>query len=139
MSTSKYAFTPEELTMLPDWAKWKVERLEQDRATAIRALGEFTDAQTPSPVSVSKLVILDEYTMPLRRTSYVQADNASFVWKGVKLNVHLREEDHMHRDCIQLQWSAESSASKPSMTPVGVNAIELTASSIVKQYTEPKP
>lgn len=139
MTPSKYAFTPEELTMLPDWAKWKVERLEQDRATAIRALGEFTDAQTPSPVSVSKLVILDEDTMPLRRTSYVQADNASFVWKGVKLNVHLREEDRMHRDCIQLQWSAEDPNQRVSMTPVGLNAIEITASSIMKQYTEPKP
>lgn len=139
MSTSRYAtFSPEEMSLLPGWAKWKIGLLRQDRDNTVHALATFSDTQTPSPVSTKRFVQLDDTNRGFE-TSYVQTDNIKFVWKGVKLEVRLRESSDMHRDCIQLQWSAEDSNQQVSTTPVGLNAIELTASSIVKQYAGPKP
>jgi hypothetical protein len=122
------AFTPEEITKLPKWAQEKVNSLSRERDVAVRELNEWLDTQTPSPVSVQEVLCIGEQRGPSFKTRYIQATDVKFSWKGVELDVRLRDGGNLHNKCIQIGWSGSQRASGHiAMMPVSFNCVELIA------------
>lgn len=91
------ANTPD-VSKLPKWAQDHIKDLQRERDIAVRALNEWTDTQTPSPIFVDELVSTGEERGPSTKRRYIEGRRVSFNWQGVWLDVLLRES------AIDLQW-----------------------------------
>lgn len=85
---------------LPKWAQEHIRDLERERETAIGALNEHLDNQTPTPFYVDTMESIGESAGPTQMRFYFPADHKmEATHKGVTLSISLRE------DGINLQWS----------------------------------
>ena len=89
-----------DLKKLPKWAQKEFEDLERERFVAVRALREYTDNQTPSPIFIDELESTGdtEGTGPALYRRYIQGHRVTIIHNGVRLDIILRE------DGIDLQW-----------------------------------
>lgn len=88
-----------DIAKLPKWAQQHIKDLKRERDIAVRALNEWTDAQTPGPIFVDELVSTGEQQGPSTKRRYIQGRRVTCDWLGVRLEVMLRKE------YIDLQWS----------------------------------
>ena len=91
-----------DITKLPRWAQEHIRKLEMQRDAAVDALNEFVDAQTESPIYYEQTVCTGENDRggPSFKRRYVQTHGVTVEWRGVELDVRLRENG------IDLQWAA---------------------------------
>lgn len=87
-----------DISKLPKWAQDKIKELERQRLTAINALNQYCDSQTPSPFYIDEYESTGEGYGPSSKRRYIQTYKIEVVHQGVWLSVSLRE------DCINLQW-----------------------------------
>ena len=78
-----------DITKLPKWAQEHIHNTQRQRDIAVRALDEYTDNQTPSPVSVQEMECV-EHGSPKFYTRYVQTNKITINHSGVELRVLLR-------------------------------------------------
>jgi hypothetical protein len=115
----------DKIAKLPKWAQDMFRDLQREREVAIRALNEWTDNQTPSPVFIDELECLGEEktergSPPSRKRRYVQTHRIQIEWAGVVLDVHLRDEG------IALQWGTlDRSMAEVSMVPRSYQQVTL--------------
>jgi hypothetical protein len=86
---------------LPKWAQEIIRDLTRQRETAIRALNEYIDNQTPSPIYVEEMECTGEGIGPSYKKRYIQSRKISVSHSGVDLVILLRD------DYIDLQWGSE--------------------------------
>lgn len=92
--------TPEQMAKLPRWAQEHINEITRQREVAIKALNEWTDAQTPAPFFFDDMQCTGEKTGPTDRRRYVQTHRMIVEHKGVRLDIALRQDG----DGIDLQW-----------------------------------
>lgn len=89
-----------EVEKLPKWAQEIIKDISRERETAIRALNEYVDSQTPSPFYIDETECLGEQQGPSTKRRYIQAHRITVVYEGVRLDILLRD------DTIDLKWGA---------------------------------
>jgi len=112
---------------LPKWAQTRMEDLQRQRDTAVQALKEWSDTQTPQPISISEFECL-ESGAPTHMTRYIEGRRITVKWKGVELSVTLQESDSAHEDGIGLQWgSTARGMERVAMVPTSFQSVALIA------------
>jgi hypothetical protein len=87
-----------EITKLPKWAQEHIKGIARQRDAAVRALNEYVDNQTPSPIFVDDYVCTGEGRGSSSKRRYVQGNNLTIEHQGVRLYITLRDRQ------IDLQW-----------------------------------
>lgn len=87
---------------LPKWAQEYIKNIERERETAIRALREYLDGQTESPIFVEEMESLGEQRGPSRFKRYIQGYKVNFIHAGVELEVNVYRDGE-----IYLQWHSD--------------------------------
>lgn len=97
-----------DITKLPQWAQAHIQKLERERNTAIEAMNQALDSQTPGPISTSEYLSTGEAAGPgpSLKTRYFHANQLEIDHKGVKLAITLREDGPSSQNDIYLSWSA---------------------------------
>lgn len=80
---------PEKVAKLPKWAQEHIKNLDRALEATERALQEYVDEQTPSPIEVSD-VVCGSRTRSVKR--YVQATSIKVTSAGVKATVSTDEK-----------------------------------------------
>jgi len=99
--------TDDRFDKLPKWAQSHIRTIERERDTAIRALNQYIDNQTPSPFYSDEYVSTGEAQRgPSGKRRYFQAYKMEVDHGGVLLNIMLREalSQSAQKPCIELQW-----------------------------------
>ena len=104
--------TPEQLAKLPVWARTHIEDLAREREVALNALNKYVDEQTDSPFYVESLECTGEKAGPSLKRRYIQTARMTVKFKGVELNIMLRD-----RDGIELQWGDASHTGHVAFVP----------------------
>lgn len=91
--------TPEQLAKLPAWARAHIQNVTREREVALDALNKYVDEQTAAPFYVEEMECTGEKAGPSFKRRYIQSHKMTVEFKGVELNIHLRD-----REGIQLQW-----------------------------------
>jgi len=99
------ATTTNDVTKLPKWAQEYIRKVERERDTAVRALNEYVDNQTPAPFYIDELESIGEQRGPSQLRRYIQAHGMRVHHAGVYLDITLRDGE------IDLQWNGNSSFS----------------------------
>lgn len=114
--------TTEQIAKLPRWVQEHIADLVSERETAVRALNEHLDSETPSPFRVQDLVCTGEEQGPSSKTRYIQAHRMEVVYKGIELTIYLRD------NAIELGWSSEDRAvGEVAMIPYSFQQVRLKA------------
>jgi hypothetical protein len=90
----------EKIKKLPKWAQELIEDLNRKRETAIRALNEFCDNQTPSKFIVGEHLCTGEGRGPVTKQNYIQTSSIKVVNADIELHVFANKDDR-----ISLQWN----------------------------------
>ena len=90
----------EKIGKLPKWVQKHIKDISIERSTAIKALNEFIDNQTESPVWYDDLICTGEEQGPSFKKKYIQTRSITFEYAGVSLRVLLRDNQ------LDLSWSA---------------------------------
>jgi hypothetical protein len=116
------ATTKIDTSKLPKWAQEAFRDLERQRDAAVRALNEFTDSETPSPVYYEDAVCTGEQTGPSFKRHNVQTHCVVFEHTGVKMRVLLRD-DH-----IDVSWETNDRRNgEVAMIPKSYQQVKLVA------------
>lgn len=86
-----------DIARLPKWAQEHIRDLTRQREVAVKALHDWSDAQSVQPISVSEMECIGPGT-PEHFTRYIKGRYVTVKWIGVELNLLLRE------DAVQLSW-----------------------------------
>jgi hypothetical protein len=114
------------ISKLPLWAQDHIKSLEGERETAIRALNEYCDIQTPSPFYCNELESTGEEQGPTLKRRYFQGRRLHVKWGGVELQIFTR--DSYGREEIELQWEPkERRSSEVAMIPKSHQFVTLVA------------
>lgn len=118
----KQEVTGQMIVKLPKWAQDHIKELERERDAAIRALNEYVDGQTESPIFYDDLVSSGENRGPSLKRVYVQSHKVEIIHNGVHLCIWLR--DH-----IDLQWGhpKRASGARTAFIPTSLQAASLVA------------
>jgi hypothetical protein len=120
--------TDEQISKLPKWAQDHICDLARERDTAVRALREWTDSQTESPVSIMELECIGERKGPSQLTRYIQTRRLEIRWEGIRLDIQLNNNNPQHEAGISLRWSAlERGLSHVAMVPTSFQYVDLIA------------
>jgi len=109
-----------QLEKLPKWAQEYIRDLEHERETAINALNQHLDNQTPSPFYVDELVSTGEQQGPSHKRRHFQAHRMTVGHAGVELNILLR-----HDDRIELSWFGDNHMRNIGIVPRSYQSIDL--------------
>jgi hypothetical protein len=116
------------ISKLPLWAQDHIKSLERERETAIRALNEYCDVQTPSPFYFDELESTGEEGGPTTKRRYFQGQNISIDWKGVHVDIYLRMEGPQGDSSIEISWdSAGHTGTEIAMIPKSFQRVALVA------------
>lgn len=91
--------TPEQLAKLPVWARSHIQDITREREVALRALNKYVDDQTTAPFYIEEMECTGEQRGPSFKRRYVQSTKMTVEFKGVELNIYLRENEG-----IELSW-----------------------------------
>lgn len=112
--------TGQRILKLPVWAQDHIKELERERETAIRALNEYVDGQTESPIYYDDMVSTGEERGPSSKRVYVQSRNIEIAHGGVHLEVDLRGE------VIAIKWEdANKAMANVAFVPTSFHAASL--------------
>lgn len=124
-----------DISRLPKWAQDHIADLKRERDAAIRALNEWKDDQTESPVMIPALVCTGERKGPSQKIRFIQTRWVEFEWEGIHLSVHLREGEW--NKCIDLGWCASdgSHGDQVAMIPSAFQQVQLYSRSNMRHWT----
>jgi hypothetical protein len=77
------------LDKLPKWAREHIRKIEQERDNAIKALNDFRDDQTPSPIYTEDLVCTGETRGPSVKRRYIQDVDLKIEFEGIRVDITL--------------------------------------------------
>lgn len=116
-----------DITKLPKWAQERIKELERERDLSIRALNEFKDEQTVSPIYYEDAVCTGEQAGPSFKRRYIQTNKLTVEYEGVSLDILLSSPQDNARDLgIHLNWSQTQPARSTgliAMVPRGYQSI----------------
>ncbi len=92
----------DKIAKLPLWAQGHITKIERERETAVRALNEYCDTQTPAPFYCNEYESTGEDQGPTSKRRYFQGHRITVEWLGVRLEVILRKDNN--GTGIDLQW-----------------------------------
>lgn len=108
------------LNRLPVWAIKYIETIKRERDTAISALNDFVDGQTPSSIYYDKWTSTGENRGPSLKRVYIQSRSVEIVYAGVQLSVGTDEKN------ITLNWEDERDCTKQvAFIPTSYHAASL--------------
>jgi hypothetical protein len=89
------------LNKLPKWAQEYIRNIERDRELSVRALNEFVDTQTESPIWVDEGVCTGEESGPAFKRHYIQAYQVTFRvgTQEVYIGLDLRDSSELKINC----------------------------------------
>ena len=96
--------TLEQLAKLPKWAQEEFKDLERERFVAVRALNEYCDSQTPSPIFTEEYECTGEGKGPTPKRRYFHGRRVSVEWRGVLVEVSCNEPRSQSGAGITIQW-----------------------------------
>lgn len=99
-----------DLSRLPKWAQEIFRDMSRQRAEAIKSLREWTDSQTPQSFYVDEWASIEKGG-PTTLRRYFEGQNMFAVHKGVKLEIHLRDNG------IAIWWEKQG---PPRLDYVGI-------------------
>lgn len=121
--------TIEQLAKLPKWAQDHIKTLQRERDTAVRALNEWRDTQTPSSIYTDELLSMGEEGGPSFKRRYIQGRKLTFIHAGIRLDVNTHFED-----VIKLQWDSEKRTSADiALIPASYQAARLVHPSNMRE------
>lgn len=106
---------------IPLWVKEYICSLERERQTAINALNQYVDSQTPAPFFINELESTGEETGPSKKVRYVQSHKMEVKHAGVLLCILLRDGK------IDLQWESDSYGHDIALIPRSYHCADLVA------------
>lgn len=111
--------TPAQLEKLPQWAQAAFRALARERDESVANLKEWTNDQTPSPISITEHPCTGDQRGPDFISRYIHGDNIKIEWMGCRLEIGLRQQGptNAHEDCISLQWEPTDSARALAFIP----------------------
>lgn len=116
----------EQIEKLPKWAQQLVRDLKRERESAVKALNDFLDQQTPSPFRMEDFVCTGEESGPTHKTFYVQGHAMEVESSGIRLRVFAEEKVFSSRKSIELKWEAvDERRNIVTMTPTSYQTIKL--------------
>lgn len=92
-----------DIAKLPKWAREHIKKIERERDTAIRALNEYCNKQTPSPFRVEDNIGTGEKLGGSKKVRYIQTHSIIVENEGVQLRILVRTYQREHKE-IELQW-----------------------------------
>lgn len=96
--------TDEQMGKLPKWARDYFVDVARERDTALRALNNYVDTQTPSAFYIDELECTGEDRGPTSKRRHIQTHKITVQHNGVRLDVSINCH---HPDAISLQWGSE--------------------------------
>ena len=117
----KQEVTGQMIVKLPKWAQDHIKELERERDTAIRALNEYVDGQTESPIFYDELVSTGEERGPSLKRVYIQSHDIEVIHNGVHLSLLLR--DNIELRCEDVKRAMNFVA----FVPTSLNAMSLVS------------
>lgn len=121
--------TKEQRERLPKFAQEYIIALEREREMALRALNQYVDDQSPSPIYIDEYECTGEDKGPTKKRRYVQTRNLMIEYAGVELSIFLAsKDDHQREYGIQLCWTTPNHAiGRVAMIPTGFQNVSLVA------------
>lgn len=83
-----------------------MNNMQRQRDTAVRALNEYCDSQTPAPFYIDELECTGEERGPSCKRRYIQGHQMVVEWEGVRLEISLQKNSNFGPDGISLSWDA---------------------------------
>ena len=117
-----------DIIKLPRWAQDRIAKLERERDTAIRALDEYCDAQTPSSIYYDEWLSTGEKQGSSGKRIYVQSDHVVIDAHGVNLSVRIESASR----ALSLQWGRNTYGGDVCMQPRSYQNVWLIAKEIMK-------
>jgi len=115
--------TSQQIAKLPKWAQKYISKIERQRDNSVRALNEFADKQTESPVFYEDMICTGESSGPSLKRCYIQTSRIEMHHEGVELSVFLRVGEG-----IEIGWSSKNRlGSEVAMIPRGFQQVRLVA------------
>lgn len=119
--------TNEQIQKLPKFAQAYIQDLIRERETAVQALNDWTDTQTPQPFFVEEMLCIGEQRGPSLKRRYIEGHRVAVVHQGVRLSIMLRDT------AIELQWEDENRGMKEvAMIPQSYQQVRLKACEVTK-------
>lgn len=87
----KKEVTGQMIVKLPKWAQEHIKTLGRERDVANRALNEYVDGQTESPIFYDEFVCTGEEIGPSSKRVYIQSHGIEVIHNGVHLSLLLRD------------------------------------------------
>lgn len=107
---------------LPAWAQEIIEDLTRQRETAVNALNQYIDGQTPSSFYIDELECTGEERGPSKKTHYIRTRKMEVEHAGVHLSILLRDGK------VDLQWSGiEKTSEQIAFVPRSFQSADLIA------------
>jgi len=126
--------TPEQIDKLPKFAQSYIRDLIRERETAIKALNDWTDTQTPQSFFIEEMICTGEEAGPSIKRRYIEGHRMAVVHKGVRLTICLRDKE------IDLQWEDERRSMKEvAMIPRSYQQVFLTSAENMMGIKTPSP
>ena len=110
-----------DITKLPKWAQQYIKGILLERKTAIRALNEYVDSQTPSAFYIDEMESTGEEQGPSVKRRYIQGQRMQITHAGITVDIILRDTT------IDLQWDEENRHGDVAMIPSSYMAMRLVA------------
>lgn len=98
-----------DISKLPKWAQEHIQKLTEQRETAVRLLAEFTDNQTPAPFKVTKYGYVGD--SKVFKSAYIQGHSLEVCHAGIKLEIDLG------KNRIDLRYDSEKGSSEIALIP----------------------
>lgn len=90
------------IAKLPKWAQDYIKDLEGQRSVAVRALNDFTDHSSPSPIFIEDDPRTGEEPGPSFKRVYLQTHRVFFEYAGIELCVTPWDNE------IRLDWNGHN-------------------------------
>jgi hypothetical protein len=118
-----------QMATLPHWAQAYIQKLTREREEALRALREWSDSQTPSPIYIDEFVLTGEGGRgPTTKRRYITTDQLEVEHTNIHLRILLRQQGDNGPARIELQWSAiRPPLGHVGFIPSGFQAADLIA------------
>lgn len=123
--------TIEQLLKLPQWVQTHIQKLQRERETAVRALNEYCDNQTPAAFWVDDAECTGEERGPSFKRRYFQGDRINVSHAGIEASIYLsRKDDGQRIFGIEIKFEPskpETSFEKVAMIPFGHCCVNLVS------------
>ena len=117
-----------DISRLPKWAQEMITDLQRERETAIKALNDHLDSQTPSPFRIEDMVCTGEQTAPSKKVVFIQTYKMTVEFKGIRLDILTSDDSHQRQAGIELSWDRTNRMCEGiGLVPVSFNKVLIPA------------